>query len=92
MKMVLPPAACPQSTRRATPHEFKVLRGRGCFKAATLIQAAGTAAKISAVQLLEVRPARAMGGKAFCTMTGDVSSVQAVVISRPHPDMNLKVV
>jgi microcompartment protein CcmL/EutN len=49
-------------------------------------------AKTSAVQLLEVRPARAMGGKAFCSMTGDVSSVQAVVISRPHPDMYREVV
>jgi microcompartment protein CcmL/EutN len=51
-----------------------------------------------------------MGGKAFCTMTGDVSSVQAsvaasrkvladtgvlvnaVVISRPHPDAYREVV
>ena len=110
MKMVLPPAACPQSTRRAIPHEFKGLRGRVSFNVATLIQAADTVAKTSAVQLLEVRLAMAMGGKAFCTMTGDVSSVQAgvaagravlaeagvlvnaVVISRPHPDVYREVV
>jgi microcompartment protein CcmL/EutN len=49
------------------------------FNVATLIQAADTVAKTSDVQLLEVRLAMAMGGKAFCTMTGDVSSVLAGV-------------
>src|ERR1700761_9535538 len=49
------------------------------FNVATLIQAADTIAKTSAVQLLEVRLAMAMGGKAFCSMTGDVSSVQTGV-------------
>jgi len=80
------------------------------FNVATLIQAADTVAKTSAVQLLEVRLAMAMGGKAFCSMTGDVSSVQAgvaagravlaeagvlvnaVVVSRPHPDVYREVV
>jgi len=80
------------------------------FNVATLIQAADAAAKAAEVQLLEVRLAMALGGKAFCTMTGDVSSVQAavaagrmviaeagvlvnaVVISRPHPDVYREVV
>ncbi|MEI6197391.1 MAG: BMC domain-containing protein, partial [Verrucomicrobiota bacterium] len=80
------------------------------FNVATLIQAADAVAKTSNVQLLEVRLAMAMGGKAFCSMTGDVSSVQsgvaagravlaeagvlvnAVVISRPHPDVYREVV
>ena len=80
------------------------------FNVATLIQAADAVAKTSDVQLLEVRLAMAMGGKAFCSMTGDVSSVQAgvaagravlaeagvlvnaVVISRPHPDVYREVV
>ena len=75
------------------------------FNVATLIQAADVAAKAGAVQLLDLRLAMALGGKAFCTMTGDVGSVQAavaagrkviadagvlvnaVVISRPHPDV-----
>ena len=66
---------------------------------------ADAAAKAADVQLLEVRLAMAHGGKAFCTLTGDVSSIQtavaagraiiaeagvlvnAVVISRPHPDV-----
>jgi microcompartment protein CcmL/EutN len=80
------------------------------FNVATLIQAADAAAKAAAVQLLEVRLAMALGGKAFCTMTGDVASVQAsvaagrqviaeagvlvnaIVISRPHPDVYREVV
>ena len=36
-------------------------------------------AKAATVQLMEIRLAMAMGGKAFCSMTGDVSSVQAGV-------------
>lgn len=49
------------------------------FNVATLIEAADTAVKAAAVRLLEVRLAMAMGGKAFCTVTGDVSSVQAAI-------------
>jgi microcompartment protein CcmL/EutN len=67
-------------------------------------------AKAASVTLLEVRLAMALGGKAFCTLTGDVASVQtavaagrkviadagvlvnAVVISRPHPDVYREVV
>ena len=75
------------------------------FNVATLIVAADAAAKAASVTLLEIRLAMALGGKAFCTMTGDVGSVEAavaagrrviaeagvlvnaVVISRPHPDV-----
>lgn len=49
------------------------------FNVAKLIQAADVVAKTTDVQLLEIRLAMAMGGKAFCTMTGDVSSVQSGV-------------
>jgi microcompartment protein CcmL/EutN len=80
------------------------------FNVATLIKAADAAAKSADVQLLEVRLAMALGGKAFCTLTGDVSSVtaavaagraviaeagvlvNAVVISRPHPDVYREVI
>ena len=80
------------------------------FNVATLIVGADAAAKAAAVQLLEIRLAMALGGKAFCTMTGDVGSVQAavaagraviakagvlvnaVVISRPHPDVYREVI
>lgn len=49
------------------------------FNVATLIRAADAAAKSANVQLLEVRLAMALGGKAFFTLTGDVASVQAAV-------------
>ncbi|MGA2446674.1 MAG: BMC domain-containing protein [Opitutaceae bacterium] len=80
------------------------------FNVATLLQAADAAAKRAPVQLLEIRLAMALGGKAFVTMTGDVASVQdavaagrkiiadagmlvnAVVISRPHPDVYREIV
>jgi microcompartment protein CcmL/EutN len=80
------------------------------FNVATLLQAADAAAKRATVQLLEIRLAMALGGKAFVTMTGDVASVQdavaagrkviadagmlvnAVVISRPHPDVYREIV
>lgn len=80
------------------------------FNVATLIKAADAAAKSANVTLLEVRLAMALGGKAFCTITGDVASVQAavaagrqviaeagmlvnaVVISRPHPDVYKEII
>jgi microcompartment protein CcmL/EutN len=49
------------------------------FNVATLVRAADAAVKSSNVTLLEVRLAMALGGKAFCTMTGDVASVEAAV-------------
>jgi microcompartment protein CcmL/EutN len=80
------------------------------FNVATLIEAADAVAKAASVTLLEVRLAMALGGKAFCTLSGDVASVQAavaagrkvisdagvlvnaVVISRPHPDVYREVI
>ena len=80
------------------------------FNVTTMIQAADAAAKSANVTILEIRLAMALGGKAFCTMTGDVGSVQAavaagrkviadagvlvnaVVISRPHPDVYREVI
>jgi microcompartment protein CcmL/EutN len=49
------------------------------FNVAIMIEAADAAAKAASVTLLELRLAMALGGKAFCTMTGDVASVQAAV-------------
>ena len=49
------------------------------FNVATLIQAADAAAKAASITLVEIRAAMALGGKAFCTMTGDVGSVQSAV-------------
>jgi microcompartment protein CcmL/EutN len=49
------------------------------FNVATLLQAADVAAKAAQVTLLEIRLAMALGGKAFCTMTGDIASVQSAI-------------
>jgi microcompartment protein CcmL/EutN len=80
------------------------------FNVATLLLGADAAAKAAPVTLMEIRLAMALGGKAFCTMTGDVGSVNsavaagrriiaeagvlvnAVVITRPHPDVFREVI
>lgn len=49
------------------------------FSVGSLIEAADTAVKAAAVELVEIRLAMALGGKAFATLTGDVSSVRAAV-------------
>ncbi len=49
------------------------------FSVASLIEAADAAVKAAHVQLIEVRLAMALGGKAFVTLTGDVAAVQAAV-------------
>ncbi len=49
------------------------------FTSAAGILAADAAAKAASVQLLEIRFAAGLAGKAFVTMTGEVSAVQAAV-------------
>jgi len=49
------------------------------FSVASLIEAADAAVKAARVQLIEIRLAMALGGKAFLTLTGDVAAVQAAV-------------
>lgn len=49
------------------------------FSVASLIEGADAAVKAANVELLEVRLAMAMGGKAFCTLTGNVAAVQSAV-------------
>ena len=49
------------------------------FTVSSLLEGADAAVKAGNVQLLEIRLAMALGGKAFCTMTGDVAAVQAAV-------------
>ena len=49
------------------------------FSVAALIEGADAAVKAANVQLIEIRLAMALGGKAFVTMTGDVAAVQASV-------------
>lgn len=49
------------------------------FSVASLIEAADAAAKAANVQLIEIRLAMALGGKAFVTLTGAVAAVQAAI-------------
>lgn len=49
------------------------------FSVASMIEAADAAAKAARVQVIELRLAMALGGKAFVTLTGDVAAVQAAV-------------
>jgi len=49
------------------------------FSAASCIKAADAAAKAADVLLIEIRLAMGLGGKAYFTMTGDVSAVEASV-------------
>jgi len=65
--------------RTQTPETNGALGIFESFNVATLISGADAAAKSANVQLLEVRLAMAMGGKAFCTLTGDIGSVQTAV-------------
>jgi microcompartment protein CcmL/EutN len=49
------------------------------FSVCSLIEGADAAAKASQIELMEVRLAMALGGKAFVTFTGDVAAVEAAV-------------
>jgi len=51
------------------------------FSVASLIEGADAAVKAATVRLIEIRLAMALGGKAFCTLTGDVAAVQSAVDS-----------
>jgi microcompartment protein CcmL/EutN len=49
------------------------------FSVASLIEGADAAVKAATVQLIEIRLAMALGGKAFCTLTGEVAAVTSAV-------------
>jgi microcompartment protein CcmL/EutN len=49
------------------------------FSVASLIEGADAAVKAASVKLIEVRLAMALGGKAFCTLTGEVAAVTSAV-------------
>jgi microcompartment protein CcmL/EutN len=49
------------------------------FSVASLIEGADAAVKAAKVKLIEIRLAMALGGKAFCTLTGEVGAVTSAV-------------
>ena len=62
--------------------EVKKLEALGvieAFSVTSLIEAADAAVKAADIQLVEIRLAMALGGKAFATLSGSVSAVQAAV-------------
>jgi microcompartment protein CcmL/EutN len=55
------------------------------FSVASTVVAADAAAKAAKVTLIEVRLAKGLGGRAFVTLTGDVSEVEAAVEAGSNP-------
>jgi microcompartment protein CcmL/EutN len=55
------------------------------FSVASLILGADAAAKAAAIELVDMRLAMALGGKAYVSFTGDVAAVQAAVDAASHP-------
>ena len=51
------------------------------FSVASLIEGADAAVKAANVRIIEIRLAIALGGKAFCTLTGEVAAVTSAVES-----------
>lgn len=80
--LILPnvhPSIAP-ALKQATPIDgLKALGVLESFSVASLVVAADMAVKAAAVTLIEIRIAIALGGKAYCTLTGDESSVQVSV-------------
>ncbi len=59
--------------------EIKSLGIIESFSVGSLLEAADVSAKAANVQIVEIRLAMALGGKAFISLTGDVSAVRAAV-------------
>jgi len=49
------------------------------YSVASLIEGADAAIKTANVKIIEIRLAMALGGKAFCTLTGDVAAVRSAI-------------
>ena len=75
----LDPAVIPAISGATAVEDLDALGVIESFSVTSLIEAADTAVKAANIQLVEIRLAMALGGKAFVTLTGDVSSVQAAV-------------
>lgn len=63
----------------ASPAQVQAIGVVETFTVAAAIRAGDAAVKTAAVDLLELRMARGLGGKGYVTFTGDVGSVQAAV-------------
>ena len=61
------------------PHLLAALGILESFSVASLIEGADAAVKAANVQLIEIRLAMALGGKAFVTLTGNVAAVESAI-------------
>ena len=75
----LDPAIFPAIAGTAVVESAGALGVIESFSVAALIEGADAAVKAANVQLLEIRLAMALGGKAFVKITGNVAAVQAAV-------------
>jgi len=69
----------PALSQSSEAEEVEALGVLEAFNVATLIEGADAAVKAAEVHLLEIRIAMALGGKAFCILTGGVAAVRAAV-------------
>jgi microcompartment protein CcmL/EutN len=81
-KLILPNVhfqVFPALTGTVEIKEYKSLGIIEVFSVAAAIKAGDAAVKASTVELMEIRLARGMGGKAFIFINGDVSAVKTAV-------------
>jgi microcompartment protein CcmL/EutN len=71
----------PALSGHSTTEELESLGILESFSVASLIEGADAAVKAASVKLIEIRLAMALGGKAFCTITGEVAAVTSAVES-----------
>lgn len=75
----LHPQVMPAIKGEAVPTQVQAVGVVETFTVAAAIRAGDAAVKTAAVELLELRMAKDLGGKGFVSFTGDVGSVQAAV-------------
>ena len=75
----LDPSVIPAISGATEVGKLEALGVIEAFSVTSLIEAADAAAKAADIKLVEIRLAMALGGKAFVTLTGSVSSVEAAV-------------
>ncbi len=73
------PAVFPAISGTVVIQSYQALGVIEAFSVSSLIEGADTAVKAANVQLVEIRLAMALGGKAFVKLVGDVAAVQAAV-------------
>lgn len=73
------PDIFPALSGHTTAEALEALGILESFSVASLIEGADAAVKAAKVKLIEIRLAMALGGKAFCTITGEVAAVTSAV-------------